>query len=488
MGIVINQSIKNTITTYLGFVIGAINTLFLYTNFLTDEYYGLIGFVLSTANIMMPILMFGVGNSLVKFYSSYKTKILQNSFLTLILFLPLLIIIPIGFIGAFSYDLVSNWLSKENHMIKSYTWVIYVIAIAMAYFEVFFAWSKVHLKSVFGNIMKEIFHRVAVLIALLLVHFKYINAETFIYALALIYVLRMLIMKIYAFNMRYPKLNFQFSFDVASVLKYSLLIIIAGSVAMLLLDLDKFMLGKLIKIENIAYYNVAIFIAIVIAVPARAMHQITHPLTATYLNNNNKLALKDLYEKSSINLFIIGGLLFILIITNINMLYMLLPPDYSKGLYVVIIIAVVKLMDNLLGNNNAILFNSDYYRIILILGVVVVLIAVALNLVFIPKLDVLGAAIATLISFSVYNALKLWYVKRRFKLQPFTYNTLKVLLLISALSLGFYFWELPFHPIINIGLKSLLISSIYGYIVYTFNLSEDISALLNKILGIQSKK
>ena len=60
MGIVIKQSIQNTITTFIGFAIGAINTLFLYTNFLTDAYYGLVGFLLSTANVMMPFFMFGV--------------------------------------------------------------------------------------------------------------------------------------------------------------------------------------------------------------------------------------------------------------------------------------------------------------------------------------------------------------------------------------------------------------------------------------------
>ena len=42
MGIVQNQAFKNTITTYLGFGIGAINALFLYTNFMSETYYGLI--------------------------------------------------------------------------------------------------------------------------------------------------------------------------------------------------------------------------------------------------------------------------------------------------------------------------------------------------------------------------------------------------------------------------------------------------------------
>ena len=80
MGIILKQSFKNTISTYLGFGIGAINTLFLYTNFLTDQYYGLVAFLFSTANIMMPFMAFGVHNALIKYYSSFKSKSLPTNY------------------------------------------------------------------------------------------------------------------------------------------------------------------------------------------------------------------------------------------------------------------------------------------------------------------------------------------------------------------------------------------------------------------------
>jgi len=482
MGIVIKQSILNTITTYFGFAIGAVNALFLYTNFLTDEYYGLVGYLLSTANVMMPFFMFGVSNTLVKFYTSYKTKKQQNSFLTLILFLPLLAIIPIGFIGVLGYESISNWLSTKNAIIKNYTYLIYIIAIAMAYFEVFFAWSKIHYKSVFGNIMKEVFHRVCILILLLAVNFKLVRIEQFIILIAVVYCARMIIMQIYAFSLRLPKLNFKFNFEIASVLKYSFLIIIAGSVAMLMLDLDKTMLGQLIEIENVAYFNVAVFIATVIVVPARAMHQITYPITAKLLNEKDTTALAELYKKSSINLVIVSGLIFTIIIVNINQLYTLMPVEYSQALYVVIIIAIVKLIDNLLGINNSIIFNSNYYRIILFFGVLIITIAVILNYILIPIYSVNGAAIATFIAISLYGILKIWYVNKKFKMHPFSVNTLYSLLLILLLSASFYFWEFSFYPIINIIIKSTVVATIYGFVVYYFRLSEDITVILNKIL------
>ncbi|WP_452224551.1 oligosaccharide flippase family protein [Lacinutrix chionoecetis] len=482
MGIVIKQSIQNTITTYLGFGIGAINTLFLYTNFLTDEYYGLVGFLLSAANIMMPFFMFGVSNALIKFYSSYKTRKQQNSFLTLMLFLPLLAIIPIGFLGVLGYNTISKWLASENTIVKDYTYLIYIIAVAMAYFEVFFAWSKIHYKSAFGNVMKEVFHRVCILLLLLALHFNMLSVEHFIIAIAIVYIVRMVIMKIYAFSLRLPTFDFNFNFNISSVLKYSFLIIIAGSVAMFMLDLDKFMLGKLIVIENIAYYNVAIFIATVIAVPARAMHQITYPLTAKFLNTNNNSALKDLYKKSSLNLVIVSGLIFVLVMVNINQLYALLPPEYSQGLFVVVIISLIKLGDNLLGNNNSIIFNSNYYRIILFFGVLIICVAVILNYILIPVYHINGAAIATFLALFLYGSLKVWYVNMRFKMHPFSIQTFYALLLIIVLASSFYFWEFGFIPIVNIFVKSIIVIAIYGFLIYRFKLSEDISNILNKII------
>ena len=93
MGIVIKQSFNNLLTTYLGFAIGALNTLYLYINFMSETYYGLVSFIVSTAMILMPFMAFGVQNTLVKFYSAYKDSE-QSVFLNWMLLLPLTIAIP----------------------------------------------------------------------------------------------------------------------------------------------------------------------------------------------------------------------------------------------------------------------------------------------------------------------------------------------------------------------------------------------------------
>lgn len=484
MGVVAVQSFKNMVSTYLGFFIGAINTLFLYTEFLSDEYYGMVSYMLSLAYVIMPIMSLGVHNTLVKFYSSFKTRVSLNSFLTLMLFLPISIIISLLIITHFGYDFIAGLLSKKNEIIKDYLWHTVVIAIGLAYFEVFFAWAKVQMQTVVGNFMKEVFHRVGAMVLLFLLHYKLIDVEQFMLGLVVVYVLRMLVMKIYAFTVKFPVIVFSRLPNLMSILKYSFLILIAGSIATILLDVDKVMLGHYVNIREVAYYSVAVFIATVIAVPQRSMHQILMPLSAKYLNDKDFDSLNDLYKRSSLNLLVVSGLIFLLIVLNINELYYIIPEEFSEGLFVVFIISVSKLYDTALGSNNAILFNSDYYRVVLVLGVLLVVVMVLLNMIFIPWLGIDGAGLATFIAVFVYNSIKLYFVYRKFKMFPFSSASLKIALLIIGSVLMFYFWDFPFNPIINIALKSTIVSAVYLFVIYRFDFSEDISQVIKRFLKL----
>ena len=115
MGIVINQSIKNTIITYFGFGIGAINALFLYTIFLGKLHYGIVVFLISAANIMMPLMAFGVQNTLIRFYSNYNSEAERDNFLSLMLFLPLILILPTIVFLYFFYPQITFFILNENH-------------------------------------------------------------------------------------------------------------------------------------------------------------------------------------------------------------------------------------------------------------------------------------------------------------------------------------------------------------------------------------
>jgi O-antigen/teichoic acid export membrane protein len=481
MGIVLNQSLKNTIITYIGFAIGGISTIFLFPSILGKTYYGLSNYILSCANVIMPLFAIGMQNTLVKFYSQCKTEKEQNQFLSFSVLFPLVLTIPILLIGLFFYDEISLFVTKKNPIVKEFIYLIPFIGLCMAYFEIFYAWARVHMHSVFGNFIKEVGLRLFSLLALVGMYFGWITAIEFVYLTAGIYFVAFLLTMLYAFQVKKPQFQLSILHNTKGILEYTFYIILSGSVANLLLDGDKIMLNQYMDIGNIAFYSVATYIALVISVPSRAMHQIVYPITAKLMHENKHDELNDLYKKTSVNLQIVGGYVMLCIFVNIDQLYEMLPDDYAGGIWIVFIIGLSKYFDLILGNNNAIIFNSKYYRMVLFLGLMLVFFTIVLNMVFIPLYGITGSAIATLLSITIYSVAKLMFVVKRMHLYPFTIQTVYSIIITAILFGLFYFWKFPFHPILGIVLKSILVTVLYLYVNYRFSISKEINQVLNSL-------
>ena len=482
MGIVLNQSLKNTIITYIGFAIGGISTIFLFPSILGKTYYGLSNYILSCANVIMPLFAIGMQNTLVKFYSQCKTEKEQNQFLSFSVLFPLVLTIPLLLLGLFFYDEISLFVTKKNPIVKEFIYLIPFIGLCMAYFEIFYAWARVHMHSVFGNFIKEVGLRLFSLVALVGMYLGWITAIEFIYLTAGIYFVALLITMLYAFRVKKPDFQLSIPHNVKGILEYTFYIILSGSVANLLLDGDKIMLNQYMDIGNIAFYSVATYIALVISVPSRAMHQIVYPITAKLMHENKHDELNDLYKKTSVNLQIVGGFVMLCIFVNIDQLYEMLPKDYAGGIWIVFIIGISKYFDLILGNNNAIIFNSKYYRMVLFLGLMLVFFTIVLNRIFIPLYGITGSAIATLLSITIYSVAKLMFVVKRMHLYPFTIQTVYSIIITAILFVLFYFWKFPFHPILGIVLKSILVTILYVYINYRFSISKEINQVLNSLI------
>ena len=481
MGIVLRQSFKNVLATYLGFAIGALNTLFLFTYFLSKAQYGLVSYITSTATILSPLIAFGVNNTLVRYYTAYRDKKEQAQFNLMLCFLPLLIIVPATFVGVIGYEQIAQWLSAKNEEVRDYVFLIFLTSVAMAYFEIAYAWTRVQLKTVFGNFLKEVFHRVGVMLLLLAIYLQLIDFHQLIWGVFLVYALRMLLMFVFAFYVRRPQFAWGLPKNKREVFLYSFFVILSGSVASVLMDIDKFMLNQYLPIGEIAVYNVAIFTATVIAIPYRSMYQIVSPLTAQFMNQSKLKELSDLYKRSTVNTYFVSMVICVLIIVNAQQCYALLPDkDYSTGLTVLVIISVVKLSDTLVGFNNAVLLNSPYYRTVLFLGVFLVIGTVLMNMWLIPLYGINGAGLATLIAFSSYNLLKSVFVYRKYNLQPFYKETLQTTLFGIIAIGGFFFWDFPFHPLVNISLKSLLVGGVSVFFLLKLGISEELIKLIRR--------
>jgi len=488
MGIVVKQSYQNVITLLFAILVGALNTLFLYVYILDAAYYGLVTFLLSTAFILKPLIALGVNHSIIKFFSVYQNKEQKDAFLSMMLWWPLLFVIFFGVFGFMSYDTISQWLSQKNNLVKNYIYYIFLVAFANAYFEIFYAWAKVHLKSVFGNILKELFVRICVSFLLLAVYFEWLNNHQFVLCLVGVYFLQTLIMKVYAYSLYMPRFTLMLPANYKEILKYSVYVLLAASAATILLDIDKFMIPQKKAIEQVAFYAVAVYIGSVIEIPGRAMAQIIQPLTAKALNLNQKEVVLNLYQKSSIHLLIVSGGIFMLVNANIMSLFQLMPQKYAEGVWVVLMISLAKLYHMFLGTCGSIISNSKYYKVLLPYGIAMAVSAVVLNTVFIETIGINGAALATLIVVLVFNSIKLWYVKSKFNMLPISYKTWRSLGLVFVLTIVGMCVHVFSNPILNIIFKSIILLAVYIFCVLKMKLSDDITIFYDKVFkSITSK-
>ena len=481
MGIVVRQSFLNLISIGVAFFIGAINTLYLYPTFLGSKFQGLVIALLAISNLIQPFISFGTQHAVIRYYSKYTRKNDKDGLLTLSILIPLVIVLLFVPLFLAYYDDIRQYLFQSDQSLSKYAYVILFIAISTSFFEVFYSWLRVKLKSVFGNFLKELYPRLLIAFLLIFYSIGILNFESFVLFLIYGYYLRLLIVIIYSFYVNKPRLNLKFKNDFNEIFKYCLLIFLSGAASSIILDIDKSMLSSILTVENVAYYSVAVFIAAVIEIPGRAMFQILSPVVASAINKNQMKKLEDLLKKSSTNLVLVASLFFLLINLNIDDFYNMLNQDgYSIGIPIVIIVSFGKLYTMSIGCINNIISNSKYYYYTFWFSLFSSVLAVILNIYLITEFGIIGAAYATLIVLAIMNSLKIYLVKVKFNIHPYSRDTIKIIILSVLTYYVFSNLQLGFQPVINIIVKSSLVLILYTLSAYIFKLSDDVNIFIDK--------
>tara|TARA_B100000989_G_scaffold73404_2_gene51652 strand:- start:3477 stop:4937 length:1461 start_codon:yes stop_codon:yes gene_type:complete len=481
MGIVVRQSFLNLISIGIAFLIGAVNTLYLYPTFLGSKFQGLIIALLAISNLVQPFISFGTQHAVIRYYSKYTKKSDRDGLLTISILVPLIIVLLFIPLFLTYYDEIRKYLFQSDQSLSKYIYVIIFIAVSTSFFEVFYSWLRVKLKSVFGNFLKELYPRLLIAFLLIFYSIGLLNFENFILYLIYGYYFRLFIVIIYSFYVNKPKLNLKFKNDFNEIFKYCLLIFLSGAASSIILDIDKSMLSSILTVENVAYYSVAVFIAAVIEIPGRAMFQILSPVVANAINKNQMKKLEDLLKKSSTNLVLVASLFFLLININIDDFYNMLNQDgYSIGIPIVIIVSFGKLYSMSIGCINNIISNSKYYYYTFWFSLISSILAVLLNIYLIIEFGIIGAAYATLIVLAIINTLKIYLVKVKFNIHPYSRDTIKIIILSILTYIVFSNLQLGFQPLINIIIKSSLILILYTLSSYIFKLSNDVNIFIDK--------
>jgi O-antigen/teichoic acid export membrane protein len=232
--------------------------------------------------------------------------------------------------------------------------------------------------------------------------------------------------------------------------------------------------------------------ATVIEIPKRALSQVAMPLIARAFEKKDMKDIQTIYQKTSINQFIIGALMLIGVWANLDNIFQLVPKTelYEAGKYVVMIVGLGKLMDMIFGPSSEIIVLSKYYGFNIILIILLAASIVFANNLLIPAYGINGAAIGAALALIFFNLIKFIFIWITLKMQPFSRGTLKVVFItIVAIGINLILPKVS-NVFIDITYRSLIITIVFGALVLFSKASTDGNLIVNKLLlavGIRSK-
>lgn len=489
MGVIIRQSFWISVFSYAGVLLGYLNTIFLFPLYLTLDQIGFIKFILSTSMLFLPLVHLGLSQTLLRYFPVIKNKVDDLSGL-----LPWVMIVAsllfMVFLGSFLLldEYIIGLFAEKAPEAANYFDLILVLLFIMHIMALLDAYSRSQLQVVIVNVLRDLGLRVFTSLIILGYALDGFDFDTFLQLFVGMYALNVLILIAFLRARKLLYLSLDFSFykvlNLREVAGYTIFGFLGSTSSSLFRRVDNFMITALSGLTFTGIYATMFNIAMVIEVPMFAIAQISQPLIARSFAEKDMENIGDIYRKSSINQHLIGSLILIGIWANLQSLFDIMPngEEFREGYWVAVIIGFAKLIDMTSGANNEIINMSKHYRFNLYIMLMMAVFAAFLNWLMIPRFGMEGAAVATLISIFIYNAGKMIFIWRKFRMLPLSLKNLWLALISAAilyLALVIPRLELAWLDII---VRSAGITLVFGVTVLIFRISDEVNQLFFQTL------
>jgi len=488
MGVIKRQGIKQSIVNYVGVALGVVSAFAIYPH--ATEVYGLFRVLYDSAILVSPFILLGFQAVAVRFFPVFEDKEKgHNGFL---FFLLMMALIGYGFfllcLPAIRWLLLENLFAGRSDLFHTHFSAILPLAFLVVYVRLFTQYISNFQRIVVPAIFEQLLIKISLPLLILFYLYEWITVSNVITGVLINYVLALAGLIFYTWwlgelNLR-PRLRFikkPLAKEISVYALYGVLGLLGGQLAF---RIDTLMVGGMIDVSSAGIYTIVAVLTEVIIKPARAILGIAGPIIAKSWKENNLAEIQMIYQKSSLNLLIVGLFIFLGIWLSLEPLFSLMPN--TEGLmtakYVVFFLGLAQVVNMGTSVNNEIITYSKHFRFNFYAILLLAVFNVVCNIVFIPHYQMVGAAMATLASISLFNLIKVIFIKWRFDLQPFTNATFRVLI-IAGLSFGLtYSLPSPAHPLLQIILNSVVFTALYLGLVFGLRVSPDINKLLEEAI------
>ncbi|MBA4300851.1 MAG: polysaccharide biosynthesis protein [Cyclobacterium sp.] len=477
MSKIAQQSIQTTIFSYIGVLLGYINVLWLYPYALDATELGTFRTIQDLGLLFVPFAQLGVGHGITRFFPKLEQN--QSAFLSYSLALSLLGFGAVTLIFFGFKSQIMGLFATNSPEVLNFLGVVLLITLFALLSSVMDAYSRSYLKIAIPTFFREVFLRLLTSVLVGVYLLGWINFDEVMIGLVVVY--GMALLGVLAYLIWLGKVHIDFNWKNfppgfrSSFIRFSLITFLATAASTLIMKIDSIMVSSMVSLEANAIYSIAFYMALVVELPRRAISQVAMPVIADHFAKDQIGEINKLYRQISNRQLYICLFLFALIWSNIDSIYHFVPNReiYQAGKYVVFFIALGKIFDVAFSVNSEILVFSKYYRFNLVLTIAMSILIIGVNYWLIPIYGIEGAAIGSASVMLAFNLIKYGYLKIKLQLDPFSYETLKILfvgVMIFALK-DFYLDEV--HPMLMAGIKSILIVGMFFFWSMIANVGQD---------------
>ena len=211
-------------------------------------------------------------------------------------------------------------------------------------------------------------------------------------------------------------------------------------------------------------------------VPQRSLISVSISVLSRAWKEKDLTTIDRIYKRSSLNLLLVSIFIFTFIWINYDNAVAALGLDaiYEEGKWVVFFLGLKNILDMGSGVNGQIIGTSTYWKFDFISGMVLLVVAVPLNIVLVREFGIIGAAWSGLGSYIIYNGIRIYFLWNKFRMQPFTFNTIIALVhAIVIFTIAYYAFK-SMENWWGILLRSTLFVLLYLPTAYWLKISPDI--------------
>ena len=408
-----NKFAKDTIIFAIGEILPKILSFVLlpvFTQYLLPSDYGIIGYINAVISLLPVLVTFSLASFLIRFYFDMNSENDRRN-----LFGNVFVFISISNISFFIFGLLFFPRIIDFFQLEIPWNPYFKLAFITFFLEIFSIIPVVRfrVKEQAFNFVLINFSKVFlqyVLILILIVFYDYGLLGYYYGSL-----LPLIPMTIIYFILTFKFININFNFNQIKIgLNYAIPLMVSAITFMLLNYSDRFILERYISLSSLGLYNIAFTIAFSLNIIIMSGYKAIEPeIFKRYKKNGFE---KFILKSKSIYFFVLYFFAMIISIFSYELMIVLAPESYiDASKYIpILIISVIMTGQNVIWGG---ILTAEKKTMIIGKGTVLgTLFNILMNIIFIPKFGVYGAALTSAFSFMLVNVY--YYINVNLKLTP----------------------------------------------------------------------